>query len=51
MAFVAWFLERFIGSLLLIVFGAWGLVSANAQLLSAIARMVFEVWTEDSGKD
>ena len=41
---LAWFLERFIGSTLVLGFGLWALLSANVQLIAAIVRMFCAVW-------
>lgn len=48
---LAWFLERFIGSALVLIFGAWGLLTANVQLIAAIARMFVEVWFDWVDRD
>ena len=41
-----WFFERLIGCLLVLIMGAWALVSANGQIIAAVLRMAFEVWVE-----
>ncbi len=41
---LGWVLWRLLCSALVLIFGAWALLSANVQLIAAICRMFFEVW-------